>query len=185
MPTFCPNLSTHCSWYQIWIFNINPYRYEHPWNTYWKIPTKWPFFFPYLFLWLSSCVKNSPCNPLTKLQWQPWSCNSPQQVTGSHSCWPPGSSRRVRKGFCSYQSACCGPAPRFRPAEWAVCQKLTTLPTHSPHLIPVIVRNESEQDTLLTIIADLRTYQCIISEQFVTSQPVSENKANLLSFNFG
>lgn len=74
------------------------------------------------------------------------------------------------------------------PDGLCVSSCFVTLPTRFPHLIPVIVRNESEQDTLLpplTIIADLRTYQCIISEQCVTNAPVSENEANSLNFNFG
>lgn len=74
------------------------------------------------------------------------------------------------------------------PDGLCVSSCLITLPTRSPHLIPVIVRNESEQDTLLpplTIIADVKTYQCIISEQCVTSPPASETKANSLNFNFG
>lgn len=72
------------------------------------------------------------------------------------------------------------------PGGLCVSSGLVSLPSHSPHNVPVVVTNESERDVLLppcSVIADLNAYECIISDHHVIQKP-SESPTPL-SFNFG
>uniref|UniRef100_A0A672FGV6 Gypsy retrotransposon integrase-like protein 1 n=1 Tax=Salarias fasciatus TaxID=181472 RepID=A0A672FGV6_SALFA len=58
------------------------------------------------------------------------------------------------------------------------------MPSHSPHIVPVVVTNESEQDVCISpflVIAELGTYECTVSDHHV----VSESSQIPLAFNFG
>lgn len=62
---------------------------------------------------------------------------------------------------------------------------LVTLPHHSPYKVPVVVKNESQQDAFippLAIIADLGASPTILSQQITTPVPVQQPN---LEFNFG
>lgn len=74
------------------------------------------------------------------------------------------------------------------PGGLCVSSCLVVIPTRSPHQVPVMVRNESEQDIHIppsTIIAELGAYECIVSEQHVTSPSAQDLQSNPLNFNFG
>lgn len=61
---------------------------------------------------------------------------------------------------------------------------LITLPHHSPYKVPVVMKNESEQDVFispLTIIADIGSAPTVLSQQ-ITSQTAQQST---LEFNFG
>ncbi|KAK7929735.1 hypothetical protein WMY93_006130 [Mugilogobius chulae] len=73
------------------------------------------------------------------------------------------------------------------PGGLCVSSCLITLPALPPFKVPVVVTNESEQDTFippLSIIGDLEAYHCILSEQRVTQHP-AENPPSKLNLNFG
>lgn len=62
---------------------------------------------------------------------------------------------------------------------------LVTLPCRSPYKVPVIVKNESQQDAFmppLTTIADLGASPTVMSQQVTSSVPVQKSN---LEFNFG
>lgn len=62
-----------------------------------------------------------------------------------------------------------------------------SLLAHAPYKIPVIVTNESEQDTYippLSVIAELETYKCILSQHHVTDLSAKKTSSNL-NLNFG
>lgn len=64
---------------------------------------------------------------------------------------------------------------------------LISLPALAPFKVPVIVTNESEQDAYippLSVIAELESYQCILSQHEVTSLPIDKTSAKL-NLNFG
>lgn len=74
------------------------------------------------------------------------------------------------------------------PGGLCVSSCLVAVQARSPHQVPVMVRNESEQDVYippLTIIAELGAYECVVSEQHVTSLPGQEVNSSPLVFNFG
>lgn len=73
------------------------------------------------------------------------------------------------------------------PGGLCVSTCLVTLPARSPYKVPVVITNESERDTFIpsySVIADIETYACILSEHRVTHPP-SEKPPSNLSFNFG
>lgn len=73
------------------------------------------------------------------------------------------------------------------PGGLCVSSCLIALPAQSPHKIPVIVTNESEQDVSIspfTIIAELCAYDCVISEHSVTTSPSAGSPTVPLKFNF-
>ncbi|KAK7921783.1 hypothetical protein WMY93_008685 [Mugilogobius chulae] len=73
------------------------------------------------------------------------------------------------------------------PGGLCVSSCLITLPAHSPYKVPVIVTNESEQDVYipsLSVIAELETYHCILSEHRVTNFPAKSTSSHL-NLNFG
>ncbi|XP_013860923.1 uncharacterized protein LOC106515593 [Austrofundulus limnaeus] len=70
------------------------------------------------------------------------------------------------------------------PGGLCVQSCLITLPQHSPNKVPVIMKNESDQDVFispLTIIADIGSAPTILSQQ-ITSQKAQQTT---LEFNFG
>lgn len=63
---------------------------------------------------------------------------------------------------------------------------LVTLPNSSPYTVPVIMKNESEQDVLIpprTIIADIGTKPTILTQHAVDTK--AENRKSTLEYNFG
>ncbi|KAG1959417.1 hypothetical protein F2P79_007149 [Pimephales promelas] len=73
------------------------------------------------------------------------------------------------------------------PGGLCVSNCLITLPAHAPYKVPVVVTNESEQDIYippLSVIAELRTYHCILSRHQVKSYP-SEPTLTSLNLDFG
>lgn len=73
------------------------------------------------------------------------------------------------------------------PGGLCVSSCLITLPARAPYKIPVVITNESEQDTFIppySVIADLEEYRCILSEHCVTSPP-AEKPQSSLNFQFG
>ncbi|KAK7906795.1 hypothetical protein WMY93_015407 [Mugilogobius chulae] len=75
------------------------------------------------------------------------------------------------------------------PGGLCVQSCLITLPTHAPYKVPVVVRNESEQDALippLTVIADIATSPTILTQPTVNHlTTAAESKRSSLEFNFG
>ncbi|KAK7881018.1 hypothetical protein WMY93_030607 [Mugilogobius chulae] len=72
------------------------------------------------------------------------------------------------------------------PGGLCVSSCLISLPALPPFKVPVVITNESEQDTFippLSVIADLESYSCILSEHRVTCHPPEKRPSNL-SFNF-
>lgn len=73
------------------------------------------------------------------------------------------------------------------PGGLCVSSCLVDLPSHSPHKVPVVMTNESEQDIFIppfSVIADLDTYECTISDHHAVSKP-SESLMTPLNFTFG
>lgn len=75
------------------------------------------------------------------------------------------------------------------PVGLCVSSCLVAIPIsfHSSHKVPVVVTNESEQDVFIppfSVIADLDTYERILSDHHVVSKP-SQSPTTYLSFNFG
>lgn len=73
------------------------------------------------------------------------------------------------------------------PGGLCVSSCLINFPALSPYKVPVVITNESEQDTFIpphSVIADLETYHCILSEHRVTHPPV-KNTITSLNFDFG
>lgn len=74
------------------------------------------------------------------------------------------------------------------PGGLCVSSCLVALPTRSPHQVPVMVTNETEQDVYIpssTVIAELGAYECIVTEQHVNSSSADEQNGAPLNFNFG
>ncbi|CAI5671417.1 unnamed protein product [Oreochromis niloticus] len=72
------------------------------------------------------------------------------------------------------------------PGGLCVSSCLINFPALSPYKVPVVITNESEQDTFIpphSVIADLETYHCILSEHRVTHLPV-RNTITSLDFDF-
>lgn len=74
------------------------------------------------------------------------------------------------------------------PGGLCISSCLISLPAHAPYKVPVIVTNESGQDAYipsLSVIAELETYRCILSQQHVTDPLAKQSSLNLnLSVNF-
>lgn len=73
------------------------------------------------------------------------------------------------------------------PGGLCVSSCLITLPALPPYKVPVVITNESEQDTFIppySVIADLETFHCILSEQRVTHLP-TEKSPGSININFG
>uniref|UniRef100_A0A8C1X488 ribonuclease H n=1 Tax=Cyprinus carpio TaxID=7962 RepID=A0A8C1X488_CYPCA len=74
------------------------------------------------------------------------------------------------------------------PGGLCVSSCLVAMTTRFPYQVPVMVRNELEQDIYIppsTIIAELGAYECIVSEQHVTSSSAPGTNGTPLVFNFG
>lgn len=74
------------------------------------------------------------------------------------------------------------------PGGLCVQNCLITLPSHAPFKVPVIMKNESEQDVLippLAVIADIGMTPVILSQHVVKPSAARENKKLTLEFNFG
>lgn len=65
---------------------------------------------------------------------------------------------------------------------------LVTLPGHSPYKVPVIIKNDLEQDALippLAVIADLRIVPKTLTQHAVDTSAARGNKRPTLDYNFG
>ncbi|KAK7886001.1 hypothetical protein WMY93_025622 [Mugilogobius chulae] len=75
------------------------------------------------------------------------------------------------------------------PGGLCVQSCLITLPTRAPYKVPVVIRNESEQDALippLTVIADIATSPTILTQPTVNHlTTAAKSKRSSLEFNFG
>ncbi|KAK7879850.1 hypothetical protein WMY93_033485 [Mugilogobius chulae] len=73
------------------------------------------------------------------------------------------------------------------PGGLCVSSCLISLPALPPYKVPVIISNESEQDTFIppySVIADLEAYHCVLSEHRVT-HPTVERPSSSVNIEFG
>lgn len=80
------------------------------------------------------------------------------------------------------------PAQSSLPGGLCVKTCLVTLPFGSPHKVPVMISNETEQDITIPstcVIAELGAFHCILSQHNVTSANEPTTNKATLSFNFG